>query len=247
MANVYSEVETFMLVSARITPLFIGSGISPFSRIPIFVRAVMILIFSLSLSFLIGFEQPKTGYFALSLVFELMLGATFLLVLHAAFSALLFWGRIVDMQVGLGAAGVINPGTRSQDSLTGTFISLAAVTIFFVSGIHLLLVEVVVASFSVFNLGSFYVWLSPAALSAFWGAELLIAMMIFAPIMIIIWVFDIIVGMLSKTMPQMNIYFVTLPLKIAIGIFVLSLSVEQSRVAFEKLFQTMISVLVSGG
>ena len=172
MLNYYSSVETLILVSARITPLFIGAGISPFSRIPRMVKGILVLIFSLSLSFLLGFEQVKQNEFYVAILTELFIGGSLLLVVHAAFSSLLFWGRVVDMQIGLGAAGILNPGTKSQDSLTGTIISLLAVAIFFVSGAHLMLLEVIVASFTVFPLGSSAIWLSPQTLAAFLGLEL---------------------------------------------------------------------------
>ena len=183
----------------------------------------------------------------ISVLIELMLGGSILLVIHAAFSALLFWGRVVDMQIGLGAAGVLNPGTKSQDSLTGTIVSIVAVTIFFISGAHLMLLEIIVASFKVFQLGSSAIWLTPEKLAVFWGLELMTAMMIFAPVMIVVWSLDIMVGMLSKTMPQVNIYFVTLPLKIGIGIGVLSLTLVYTRPIFEHLFSQMFTVLQQGG
>lgn len=244
MSNYYTSIETFVLISARISPLFIGSGISPFSRIPVMVRAIVILIFSFSISTLIGFEQVKYSEFYLAILNELLLGGTLLLVVHAAFSALLIWGRAIDMQMGLGAAAILNPGTKSQDSLTGTIVSLVAVTIFFISGTHLFLLEIIVASFDVFNLGSTAIWLTPQKLAAFWGLELVTAMMIFAPVMIVIWSLDIIVGMLSKTMPQVNIYFVTLPLKIAIGLGILSITIVYARQIFLRLFEQMSTVLL---
>lgn len=242
-----SNISAVILISARITPLFIGVGSSPFSRIPMMVRLIFVLVFAISISQVISFEHLSLTDLVIGIFTELFIGLTFLLVIHAAFSALLFWGRVVDMQIGLGAAGIINPATKSQDSLTGTIISLLATTLFFVMGIHLLLLETVVFSYTVFPLGKFAVWLSPQKLASFWGIEFLTAMMLFAPIMITIWSLDIIVGILSKTMPQVNIYFVTLPLKIGVGIVLFSVMANYSKPIFEKLFNQMLSVLQVGG
>jgi len=246
-STIPNNITALMLISARIAPLFIGAGSSPFSHIPMMVRLIFVLVFAISISQIITFEHLSNIDLVIGVFTEFFIGLTFLLVIHAAFSALLFWGRVVDMQIGLGAAGIINPGTKSQDSLTGTIVSLLATTLFFLMGIHLLLLEAVVFSYSVFPLGKFSVWLSPQKLASFWGIEFLTAMMLFAPIMITIWSLDVIIGILSKTMPQMYIYFVTLPLKIGVGIVLFSVMATYSKPVIEKLFHQMLSVLHSGG
>ena len=77
----------------------------------------------------------------------------------------------------------------------------------------------------------------------FFGLEFTTAMLLFAPVMIVIWTLDVMVGMMSKTMPQMNIYFVTLPLKIAVGITVLAVTVRYAKPLINTLFQQMLLFL----
>lgn len=238
-----SETDKLMLVIARITPLFAGVGISPFSRIPLMVRLVMLLIFGLAITSLLDLSPPVERHLGFAMVSELFFGLALLLVLQVAFTSLLFWGRIVDMQIGFGAAAIINPATHSQDSLVGTLVSLAAVTIFFLTGIHHLLLEFVVNSYRVFPLGEAQLNLTPQKIAVFFGLEYLTAMLLFAPVMVVIWVLDMMVGFFSKTMPQMNIYFVTLPLKIAVGITVLAISVNYAKPLLSTLFAQMLTFL----
>lgn len=237
------EVEKLLLVMARITPLFSGVGISPLSRIPVMVRSVMILVFAIAVIQIADISINTERPLAFALASELFFGLLFLLILQGAFAALLFWGRVVDMQVGFGAAAVLNPATHSQDSLIGTIISTAAVTFMFVTGIHLLLLEFLVNSYRIFPLGGEHLWLSPMQLAAFFSLEFATAMLLFAPVMIAIWTLDVMVGFLSKTMPQMNIYFVTLPLKITLGIAVLAVMVNYAEGLLNQLFMQMLQTL----
>jgi flagellar biosynthesis protein FliR len=238
-----TEMDKLSLVIARITPLFSGVGISPFSRIPVMVRLVLVVVFGFAISQLVTFPPSPDRPLILGLVSELFFGLLFLLVLQAAFAALLFWGRVVDMQIGFGAAAVMNPATHSQDSLLGTAISLAAVTLFFLTGVHHLLLAFLINSYQLFPLGASHVYLSPGQLAMFLGLEFSTAMLLFAPVMIVIWTMDVLVGFLSKTMPQMNIYFVTLPLKIAVGITVLAISVSYAKPLLNRLFGQMLTFL----
>ncbi|MFT4925234.1 MAG: flagellar biosynthetic protein FliR [Phenylobacterium sp.] len=242
-----TETKELILIMARITPLFAGVGISPFSRIPLMVRLVLVLMFALAISQLIDVSIspliPTNRPVLLALVNELMFGLVVLLVLQAALSSVLFWGRVVDMQVGFGAAAILNPATHSQDSMLGTMVSLAVVTVFFLSGVHHLLLQFMFNSFQVFPLGGTVLNLSAHKLAMFFGLEYLTAMLLFAPVMMVIWTLDVMVGFLSKTMPQMNIYFVTLPLKIAVGISVLAVSVNYSKALLDTLFAQMLTFL----
>ena len=148
-----AEIEKLVLVTARITPLFSGVGISPFSRIPVLVRFVLILVFGIAVNQLMELSVPVDRPLFFAIASELFFGLLFLLVLQGAIAALLFWGRVVDMQVGFGAAAILNPATHSQDSLIGTIISMAVITIMFLSGVHHLLLEFLINSYRLFPLG----------------------------------------------------------------------------------------------
>lgn len=237
------EIDKVVLMAARITPLFSGVGISPFSRIPVLVRSVMIIIFAIAVSQIVDLYSVPARPLAFALISELFFGLLFLLVLQGAFAAVLFWGRVVDMQIGFGAAAILNPATHSQDSLIGSIISTALVTIFFVTGVHHLLLQFIVNSYSLFPLGAEHVYLTPAQLAAFLSLEFATAMLLFAPVMIVIWTLDVMVGFISKTMPQMNIYFVTLPLKITVGLVVLATMVTYAAPLLDNLFSQMLLTL----
>lgn len=239
------DLTMLLVISARITPLFSGVGISPFSRIPVLVRLVLIVVFALGVSQIVPdiglIERPLV----MVLIGELFFGMMFLLVLQGAFAALLFWGRVVDMQIGFGAAAILNPATHSQDSLIGTAISMAAVTFMFVTGVHHLMLQFFVSSYQLFPLGAQHTYLTPMQLAAYFSAVFATAMVLFAPVMMIIWALDVMVGFLSKTMPQMNIYFVTLPLKITIGLAVLSAMVAYTGPLLSTLFGQMLTTMDS--
>lgn len=234
----YSKLEIIVLIACRVAPLFLGGTVSPFSKIPAMVRTSIVLIIAVSLVGVIPVPQ-SSNLLSLAICAELLIGFSFSLIVYAVFIAIQFWGKVVDMQMGFGAAGIMDPGSKSMDSLLGSILALGFTTFFFIVGGHGLLLEVYVNSFHVFTLGEFSAWLTPVTLMKFWGTVFLTGMMVFAPVMVLLWCVDWMVGMLSKTMPQVNIYFVTLPLKICLGMLILIIVLPGIQVVFEQLMALM--------
>ena len=239
----FSPSQVIVLIACRVAPLFLGATISPLSKLPGFVRVVIVLI--LSLGIYLGLQTPVTASNALpvAVVAELTIGCCFALIIYGAFIATQFWGRVVDMQMGFGAAGVMVPSSKTMESITGTVVALGLTTFFFITGGHALLLQVLVKSIDIFPLGQFSAWLLPSVLAKFWGSVFLTAMMLFAPVMVLLWCIDCMVGIVSKTMPQVNIYFVTLPLKIALGMFAFAMMLPMGLSVFERLMAQMFEQL----
>ncbi len=241
--DVTAKVQMFVLIATRMSPIFLASAVSPFRSIPMMIKLVLLLVFS-TIIFALNYSTlvlPKN--IILAFIVELLTGSVILFSLVAAYAAILTVGRVVDLQIGFGAAGVVNPNTSGQEPLIGTIYLLGFTTLFFVLGIHTQLISLINVSFQVLPIGSLPVSLSASHILSLMFSSFSLGLLLFSPIMLVIWCVDVLFGFLSKTMPQANIYFVTLPLKIMIGLFVASATFNYTAHVYKQLFQNALSHL----
>ncbi|NTS77397.1 flagellar biosynthetic protein FliR [Catenovulum sp. SM1970] len=237
--------DKLFLVMSRLAPVFISS-LGPFRYMPSFVRVVILIVFAMVLTVSGNIQINATIPFYQQIFSELTFGFGTLFVFVMSFGAILFFGRLVDLQIGFGAAGVVDPGNKSQEPLLGMAYLTLITLMFFLMNLHTDLFVFWHYSLSVMPLGSplGYQWLSQAL--PFLTSIFFIAMVIFAPVILVLWCVDVTIGVLSKSMPQMNIYFVALPFKILLGIATLMLVVVPAKAPIERLFTIMMSH-ISGG
>lgn len=243
------KIQLFILIATRLSPIFLASVISPFRSIPTMVRLMLLLVFT---AIIFTLHQPSLvlpDNLALAFFAELLVGSLFLFSLVVAYAAILTIGRVLDLQIGFGAAGVVNPNTSSQEPLIGTIYLLGFTTLFFVLGIHAELINLFVVSYQVLPVGQVPASLTTAKIMSLMFTSFTLGLLLFSPIMMIIWCVDVLFGFLSKTMPQANIYFVTLPLKIAIGLMVAAGTLRYTGQIYKQLFQTSLNFIqkVIGG
>ena len=145
------------------------------------------------------------------------------------FSAIPFWvaenvGNLIDNQRGATMGEVYSPLSGSQESTTGIFFSQIVSTIFFVSGAIFLLLGALYRSFDVwpvFGEGvSFAAHAPQMALGALDGM-LKTTVVIAAPVVILMFLATIGLGFVNRTAPQLNVFFLSMPVKSALGVAML--------------------------
>lgn len=232
----------FGLIAVRLSPFFLSVGLGPLQRIPFTVRLVLMLVLTLALTLLVEPTFEANNNLLVWMFFsEFLVGLSIFFSFQLVFAAFSFWGRVVDMQIGFGAAGIFDPAANTQESLIGSAYIMAATTLFFVLGIHLNVVEILLLSYQAIPLGTDLFYLSPISVSALMTTIFSISLLVIAPIIILLWLLDMFTGFLARTMPQMNIYFVMMPLKIGCGLFLLSIFSRQCLQLFEKIFDYLVS------
>lgn len=171
---------------------------------------------------------------------ELLVGLILGFASSLVFSALLMAGQVLDTQIGFGIVSVIDPLSEHQMPLIGNFKNMLALLVFLSTNSHHLLLSAVVDSFR----------LAPITGAAFHPAitdhivTLVVGMFVIAfkiclPVLVALLLTDIALGILVRTMPQMNIFVVGVPGKIIVGIFVLSLALPFYIYFLEVIFSGM--------
>jgi flagellar biosynthesis protein FliR len=150
----------------------------------------------------------------------LFIGMATRLVLAAAQVA----GTTIANQLGLGFAMTVDPTQGQQGVIIGNFLSLAAVTLIFVTDLHIPAISAVSSSFTLFPPGH---WMPVGDFAQVTvqlvGESFKVGLQISAPFLAFGLIFNLGLGMLQKMMPQFQIFFVAMPLSIGVGLVLFGL------------------------
>jgi flagellar biosynthesis protein FliR len=248
------DVVAFLLAMARFAPLLMVPALGPFAWVPGTVRVIVLLALSLIAVGVVNAAAVSTAtvesplLFGLALGGESLVGLTFALAVVLPMAALGFAARMLDMQSGLAAASLLNPSTHTTESLFGTVIQWAGMVAFFASGLHLILLRGLVASINLIPLGSGRVVVTPATFLSLLSTQFLLGLMVVLPVVLGLFAIDLGTAYASRSMPQANIYFVALPLKVMAGFTLLAATLRFAPPLIERLFREAIfSLPMSAG
>ncbi len=159
------------------------------------------------------------------LVGEILIGAVLGLTARLTISALDVAGSVIAQQLGLGFVTAIDPTQGEQGALLGNFLTMLGITLFFATDMHYLVIAALNDSYTLFAPGEVPATGDVAALvTQTVSGAFRIGIQLSAPFLAFGLLFNLGLGVLSRLMPQMQVFFVALPLSILIGFLFLVLS-----------------------
>lgn len=225
-----------LLVWVRVAATLVASPI--FGSVPAQASFKVLLSLFLSVAIAMGvaanpavLRDVAAGNLAAAVLCEAFIGMTLGFGLHAAFGALSIAGKVLDIQLGFGLGATYDPVLRTHAPVLSAALTLYGVVIFFLVGAHHGLVRGLAFSFERMPAGG--AGLGPAALPAVvaqFGAMFTLAVVIVAPVIFGLLLVEAGLSVLSRVMPQMNIMFVGVPIKIFAGLSLLALLAPHLRV-----------------
>ena len=230
-----------LLVSLRIAPML---GFAPpftLMRVPGTIR----LLLAIGLAGWLVAAHPAqtwqsdfrtTGLFMTALT-ELMLGIALALALQLAFAALLTAGRAIDLQAGFGFATLIDPTTRGQMPITGTLFVYATGAIFFATSGPADLLGIWNASVLQVPLGAAPLGGNVAALGTYISAVFLMAFGAGGLAMVVLFLIDLAIAFMSRTLPQMNVLMLGFQVKTLAMLLILPLALALSTSLFLRMLR----------
>lgn len=240
-----SEIWGGVLCLARVSPLLSGFSFPVFSRMPMIVRVIFAIVFSaLLFANLQSVSLPRSmPEMVVSLLSEMILGMVFIFSLKMVFGAIDFIGRTLDTHMGFGAASVINPLSKEQASLIGNILTWGATLAVISTGVHLEILKLLAVSVEVIPVGAVNLIYQPSAFISYLSGVFIFTLMLFSPVITSLLLLDLIIGLVARTMPQMNVYFVTLPLKLFIGILVLAITLKTAGLGLVEISKGSVHFL----
>jgi flagellar biosynthetic protein FliR len=158
------------------------------------------------------------------MVYEIIIGIVLGATARVTLSALQVAGSVIAQQLGLGFVTAVDPTQGQQGLLIGNFLTMLGITLLFATDTHHLVIAALNESYRIFSPGEAMPTGDVAALATRAFAEAFkIGMQLAAPFLVFGLVFNIGLGVLARLMPQMQVYFVGVPLSIMIGFLILAL------------------------
>lgn len=245
-------IGAFLLAMARFAPLLMVPAFTPFNGVPASIRmcvllALTMLAVGVHQSPVVHLDQDHPVPFVLAMAGECVLGFSLSLAVVLPMAALGFSARVLDLQSGVSAASLFNPTTHAAEALAGTVVQWAGLMVFFSLGLHLLLLQGMVASIDIIPLGRGGLMVSPSTLLSKLSSQFLLGLMVSAPTMLGLFAIDLTVAYASRSMPQANAYFVALPIKVMAGFVLLAGSLRYAPPLIERMYRDAFTVFTPAG
>lgn len=241
MGSLTDQALASLLISLRVAPTLAFAPPFNLLRVPATIRLLLALALA---TWLVAGHPDQTwrsaaigGSFLVNAAAELFLGLMLMLALSLAFAALLTIGRAIDIQAGLGLAGVIDPVSHAQAPLVGTLFSYAAAAVFFASGGPAELLAIWSQSVTQTPLGSAAVPDNIDLLATYISAVFIMAFGIGGLVMVVLFLLDLAIAFMSRTLPQMNVLVLGFQVKTLALLATLPIAIGASTASLLRLIR----------
>ncbi len=223
--SIEPQLWTLAFTMVRVGAAFIAAPVFGAVAVPLMVRITLAASIALLAMNAMPITAPTTVFALstfLSIAAEALVGLAIGFVLQIAFAAPMLASEIIGTSMGIGFAQAIDPQNGQSTPALGNFLSILLTLLFLSVDGHLVLVELVVRSYEAMPPGA--AWLSPERLRniAFFGGYAFLAGLLLAlPVGFLLLCLNLIVGMLSRSAPALNLFAVGLPASLAVGVVAL--------------------------
>lgn len=239
-----ATVQTFLLIFLRIgailftLPIFNSRSIPPLFNI-VLAFAVSILLYPLlkidDFPVLLGVIPLCLGIMS-----EIILGVVIGLAVRMIFAGVQLAGQLAGFQMGLAMANIVDPSTSEQLPLLGELNNIIALLIFLTIDAHHWFLRAIAESFHLVPPFAFHFSASLMdQLVTLSGDIFVIAIKVGAPVIAALFLMSVAFGVAARTVPQMNIFFVAMPVKIIVGLLFLSFSLPYLSSFMKSVFRNL--------
>lgn len=238
------QIQTFILVFVRITAMISLFPVFGSQNVPRQLKAgfsflLAIVLFPFIPVQSMTFSMPT---FVFMIIKEVFVGITIGFATTFLFAAVQFAGRLVDRQMGFALAQLIDPFTNAASTVTGQFQVLIFSIVFLLINGHYFMILAVQKSFDIIPLFSAHMPSGNVAnLLISMSADIFaLALRLAAPVFSVLILSSLALGVVARTVPQIHVFFVGLPLKIGLGLVTLAIVLP----ALAAIFRSMVDSLI---
>ena len=222
------QVIAFFAVLARISPLFAIAPLFSSKNVPTRVRAIVAVGLAVGLTPVVarGVHLSSDPWELGGVIGkEMLVGFAFAFALAALFAALQVAGSFIDTLIGFSFGGLVDPITGNQSAVLSQMYSLLGVMIFIAIGGDAWVIQGLARTYDVVgldqlpDLGTLVAGADHAFVNIF-----LAAIQISGPVVLALILTDAAFGVVSRVVPQLNVFAVGFPAKITVGLLVIGIS-----------------------
>lgn len=243
-------ILVFSRISAMVTtmPIFGYGQVSGQIRIMFSIILTLLLVPIIAANNTIQYTDHVVLF--LDVIREVFIGLLIGFGARVVFEGFAMAGSFIGLQMGMAIMNIFDPSSEQQQPFISTFWLTVMIIFFLVTNSHYFLVETLFQNFAIIKLGT-------ATFKPVLGLSLLeagriiynLALQFAAPTMVIMLLVDVSIAFMARVMPQLNIFFISLPLKIGLGIFLLIISLKIFQTLFGHIFnvlETYVLTILSG-
>jgi flagellar biosynthesis protein FliR len=239
----------FLLMFLRCVSLIVTAPLFGHQSVPVQVKAGLGVFLAFVL-FAFSAQAGNVGslklFAILVLAFkEILTGVSIGFAVGIIFAGIRFAGDIMAVDMGFSMAMMYDPETNASFPVLGELLYTFVILIFILLNGHHFILESLASSYVIIPIGTWHVsGITAQQIITMTGEVFVIAIKISAPVMISLFLVNISLGILNKAMPQMNIFGVLFPVKIGVGILVMTAMLPIIAFVFKKMLMTFESSIV---
>lgn len=246
------QFQTFLVVTSRVAGFISAIPVLAAAQTPVRIRVGLVFATSLVLFPIMADAVPKMSFsplpFALLIFSELLLGLLLGLVSRLIFTAVEFGATVVGFQMGFAAANVFDPQSERQVALLSQFQNVFAILIFLAINGHHLFLQTAVMSYDFLPPGQLdFSGEAIPFLMQLTSHMFAIGVQFSAPVLAVLLLSGLILGILARVFPQLNVFLLSFPINIGAGFIVIALTLNMAstliRREFDSLAERFITLL----
>ncbi len=242
------QLKLFLLVFMRVGSIFIFLPFLGEGRAPRALKALIVLALSVAVFPAGQLLMPPGTWQPVRLVMyagaEALLGALMGVAARIVFSSIRMAGELIGQQMGMSLAHVADPITGVDATPIGNFCELMGVLVFFAIEGHIWMLMALRESFGHWPLGAF---LAPDFVKEICvttaSHAFLVALQLAAPLLLLTFIISLVMAVMARLLPEVNVLILGFPLKIGVGLVGLALFVPLLVQSSGDVSRAMLRVL----
>jgi flagellar biosynthetic protein FliR len=219
------QLWALLFTMVRVGAAFVAAPVFGAVSVPMNVRILLTAAVGILSMNAVPIDAPGEVFALatfLAVAAEVLVGLALGFILQIAFAAPLVASEVIGVSMGLSFATAVNPQTGQSTPALGQFLTILLTLLFLAVDGHLVLVELVVRSYELLPPGQ--AWLTPGKLqniALFGGYAFLAGLLLALPVGFLLLCLNIVVGMLSRSAPALNLFAIGIPASLAMGVLAL--------------------------
>ena len=236
-----AQLQLFFLVFIRVGAILMFMPVFDSKSIPLFFKVALAFATSMMLFPMLGLESlPVFGnvfLLGVRVIAEILIGLVIGFAIKLIFAGIQLAGQLAGYQMGMALANVMDPASSQQVPLLAQFTNLFGLLIFITINAHHWFIKALKHSFEIVPpLSASFSGSLMAQIIQMSGNVFVIGIQVGAPVIAAMLVTSVAFGLIARTVPQMNVFIVAIPLKIGVGLLFLGFSLPYFSAFLQKIF-----------
>lgn len=222
------EITGALLVLLRVSTLIILMPVLGYRLVPVQVKTGLIALIAMLIYPVVSTTLPQIPVSPLAFMpvatQEIFIAAMLAMVAQLIFAAAQFAGQVMGYQMGLAIANVFDPATSAQISIIGQFAQVLAMLVWIAAGAHNAFLFALSDSFYLLPIGQPLDFSGFSSLNDMAAGMFELALRLVAPMLLLLFFLYVALGLLSRAVPQIQVFFVSFPLTVGVGFLAFALA-----------------------